>query len=41
MNEATEVVALNPDQVFATAEELVGDTITVEGLCKHICSHGD
>ena len=32
--------ALSVDSVFANAQALVGDTITVEGVCSHLCSHG-
>lgn len=28
------------DQVLADASNLVGDTITVEGVCSHLCKHG-
>ena len=28
------------DSLMANAEKLVGDTVTVEGVCSHLCSHG-
>lgn len=32
--------ALTVDEIFATPEKYVGDTITIEGVCSHLCSHG-
>lgn len=34
------VVVLSVDTVKANPEAFVGDTITVEGLCTHLCAHG-
>lgn len=34
------VKVLSVDSVMASAETLVGDTVTVEGLCTHLCKHG-
>lgn len=28
------------DSLMANAENMVGDTVTVEGVCSHLCSHG-
>lgn len=28
------------DQVYDQAESLVGDTITFQGMCTHLCKHG-
>ena len=28
------------DEVYAQADELVGDTIVFEGVCSHLCKHG-
>lgn len=30
---------MNVDEMLAAAESHVGDTLTVEGLCTHVCSH--
>lgn len=40
--EATEeaVTAMSVDDVLANANQLLGDTITIEGVCTHLCSHG-
>ncbi len=39
--EVTEAVpTLDVDKLMAEAETLVGKTVTVEGLCTHICAHG-
>lgn len=35
-----EVAALSVDSVMASAPELLGDTIEVEGFCSHLCKHG-
>ncbi len=32
--------AMTVDQVLSDASQLVGDTITVEGVCSHLCKHG-
>jgi hypothetical protein len=37
--EATPVV-LTVDQVLAQGDSLVGQTISVEGVCTHLCKHG-
>lgn len=31
---------LSVDSIMANAESLVGDTVTVEGRCTHLCKHG-
>ena len=28
------------DEVFVQGDSLVGDTISVEGMCLHLCKHG-
>lgn len=28
------------DQLYEQAESLVGDTITFQGMCTHLCAHG-
>lgn len=28
------------DEVYAQADSLVGDTISFEGICTHLCKHG-
>lgn len=28
------------DELLAKADDLVGETVTVEGVCTHLCSHG-
>ncbi|MBP3537057.1 MAG: hypothetical protein J6J93_05895 [Muribaculaceae bacterium] len=38
--EAPEAVAISVDEVLANADSLAGDTITIEGVCSHLCSHG-
>ncbi len=35
-----EVSAMSVDEVLANADSLVGDTVTIEGVCSHLCSHG-
>lgn len=35
-----EVTVISVDDVFADADSLTGDTITIEGICSHLCSHG-
>lgn len=32
--------AISVDQLLADAENLVGDTIEIEGVCSHLCRHG-
>ncbi|MDE6074795.1 MAG: hypothetical protein K2F80_09395 [Muribaculaceae bacterium] len=32
--------ALTVDQVFENPEQYVGDTISIEGICSHLCSQG-
>lgn len=32
--------AISVDQVLADPDALVGDTIVIEGVCSHLCSHG-
>lgn len=32
--------ALTLDEIFETPEKYVGDTITIEGICSHLCAHG-
>ena len=34
------VVALSIDEVIAKAADLVEQTVTIEGVCSHTCSHG-
>lgn len=34
------VAAMSVDDVLANAGQLLGDTITIEGVCSHLCSHG-
>ncbi len=31
---------MSVDQVLADAQNLIGDTISVEGVCSHLCKHG-
>lgn len=31
---------LSVDQVLADADNLVGDTVVIEGVCSHLCRHG-
>ncbi len=31
---------LSVDELLANAPDLVGDTVTVEGVCSHLCKHG-
>lgn len=38
--DADSVAVLTVDQVLADPAALAGDTITVEGLCSHLCKHG-
>ncbi len=36
----TEVAAISVDDVLANAEKMVGDTVTIEGVCSHLCRQG-
>lgn len=39
--EATEQTgSISVDDLMANAESLVGDTVTIEGVCSHLCKHG-
>lgn len=38
--ENTESESITVDEVLADADRYVGDTITVEGVCSHLCAHG-
>ena len=38
LDETTE--ALTVDEVFESPDKYVGDTITLEGICSHLCSQG-
>lgn len=38
--ENTESESITVDEVLADADSYVGDTITVEGVCSHLCAHG-
>lgn len=38
--EGPAVTVLSVDSALSTLEALAGDTIVVEGYCKHICKHG-
>lgn len=31
---------ISVDQLLADAENLVGDTVVIEGVCSHLCRHG-
>lgn len=33
-------MALSVDDILAKGDSLVGKTVTVEGVCTHICKHG-
>lgn len=35
-----EPVSFSVDSILAVASEYVGDTVTVEGNCAHLCKHG-
>ena len=37
---SSEPEALSVDSVFANAQNLLGDTVEIKGLCSHLCSHG-
>ena len=37
--EAQAAKVMTVDEMLAGAEKLVDDTVTVEGLCTHLCSH--
>lgn len=32
--------AISVDQLLADAGNMVGDTVTIEGVCSHLCKHG-
>lgn len=34
------IVAISVDEVLANPDSLVGQTITIEGVCSHLCKHG-
>lgn len=36
----SEPKALTVDSVFANAQNLLGDTVEIEGMCSHLCAHG-
>ena len=38
--ETAKISAMQVDDVLAHADTLVGKTVTLEGVCTHICSHG-
>ena len=38
--ESVATVALSVDDILAEGDSLVGKTVTVEGVCTHICKHG-
>ena len=38
--ESAATVALSVDDILAKGDSLVGKTVTVEGVCTHICKHG-
>lgn len=35
-----EPASISVDSLMAVASEYVGDTVTVEGTCAHLCKHG-
>lgn len=37
---APEIAAVSVDEVLANPENFLGDTIVIEGVCTHLCSHG-
>ena len=37
--ETAKISAMQVDDVLAHADTLVGKTVTLEGVCTHICSH--
>ncbi len=39
-SEQTNQNVMSVDQILADAPQLVGDTITVDGVCSHLCKHG-
>lgn len=39
-SENAEDKTISVDQLLADASDLVGDTVTVEGVCSHLCKHG-
>ncbi|MBD5300220.1 MAG: hypothetical protein K2M71_11480 [Duncaniella sp.] len=38
--EASADSAISVDRVLADADNLLGDTIVIEGVCSHLCAHG-
>ena len=38
--EQVAIVAMSIDDVMAKAADLVDQTVTIEGVCTHTCSHG-
>ena len=32
--------AISVDEVLANADNMLGDTIVIEGVCSHLCAHG-
>lgn len=34
------IAAISVDEVLANPDSLVGQTITIEGVCSHLCKHG-
>ena len=38
--EASADNAVSVDEVLANADNMLGDTIVVEGVCSHLCAHG-
>lgn len=39
-NEASEQSTVNVDEVLANADNMIGDTLVIEGVCSHLCAHG-
>lgn len=37
---AEQTTSISVDELMADAESLVGDTVTIEGVCSHLCKHG-
>ncbi len=40
VEQATEVSAMSVDSLMTDPQAFVGDTVTIEGLCSHLCKHG-
>lgn len=38
--DVADVTVLTVDQILANPSEYEGDTVTVEGVCSHLCKHG-